>query len=163
MPSPTYVPVIRTGVDVEFADVTVTGTLAVTGAATFADTLTVTGNLTGGGYSAFQAGQFDGQLTMWSGAKNAFRLGTAGGGIAIAEGADATSGVATLVAGAATVATDKIAADSRVQLTVQALGTVAAPQAVAVTARTAATSFTITSADATDTSTVAWVIVTPAA
>ena len=162
MPSPTYVPVIRTGTAVEFTDVTVTGdlavagTAAVTGAATFGDNVTVTG------YTALQAGQFDGQMTCWSGAKDTLRLGTAGGGLAIAEGADATSGVATLVAGTVTVDTDKVATDSRIQLTVQALGTVAAPKAVAVTARVDGTSFTITSEDATDTSDVAWVIVTPA-
>lgn len=154
---PTYVPVIRTGVDVEFADVTVTGTLAVTGAAAFADNLTVTG------YTALAAGQADGQWTLWSGAKDALKLGTAGGGIAIAEGANATSGVATLAAGTVTVLTDKVAANSRIYLTVQALGTVAAPKALAITARTAGTSFTVTSEDATDTSVVAWVIVTPAA
>lgn len=153
---PTYVPVIRTGVDVSFRDVTVTGTLAVTGAATLGDGLTVTG------YTALAAGQADGQWTLWSGAKDVLKLGTAGGGLAIAEGANGTSGVATLAAGTVTVPTDKVAADSRIQLTVQALGTVTAPKAIAVTARTAGTSFTITSEDATDTSVVAWVIVTPA-
>lgn len=156
MPNPTYVPVIRTGVDVSFADVEVTGTLAVDGAATFGDNVTVTG------YTALQAGQADGQFTLWSGAKDTLRLGTAGGGLAIAEGAGATSGVATLVAGTVTVNTDKVAANSRIQLTVQSLGTVADPKPVAVTARVAGTSFTIRSSDATDTSVVAWVIVSPA-
>lgn len=153
---PTYVPVIRTGIDVEFADVTVTGTLAVAGAATF------TNNLTVGGYTALQAGQTDGQWTLWSGARDTLRLGTPGGGLAIAEGADATSGVATLAAGTVAVPTNKVAADSRIHLTVQALGTVTAPQPVAVTARTPGTGFTITSADPTDTSVVAWQIITPA-
>lgn len=77
-------------------------------------------------------------------------------------GADATMGLATLVAGTVVVATTKVTATSRILLTAQALGTVAAPKAIAVTARTAGTSFTITSADATDTSTVAWEIVEPA-
>lgn len=153
---PTYVPVIATG-NVEFDQVTVTGDLDVGGAATIAGNLTVTG------YTALGSGQFDAQMTLWSGDKDVLRIGTAGGGLAIKEGVNATSGVAVLVAGAATVPTDKIAADSRVQLTVQALGTVTAPKAVAVTARTPGTSFTITSADATDTSTVAWHIVSPAA
>lgn len=153
---PTYVPVIRTG-NVEFDDVTVSGDLAVTGAATFA------GNLTVAGYTALGSGQFDAQMTLWSGDKDVLRLGTAGGGLAIKEGAGATSGVVTLVAGAATVATDKVAADSRIQCTVQSLGTVTTPQAVGVTARTGGTSFTITSADVTDTSQVAWFIVSPAA
>ncbi|WP_298561395.1 hypothetical protein [Streptomyces luteogriseus] len=157
MPSPTYVPVVRTGVDVEFADVTVTGALDVTGAATF------DGNVTVSGYTAIGAGQADGQWTLWSGDKDVLRLGTAGGGIAIKEGANATSGAATLVAGTVTVATDKVAANSRIQLTVQSLGTVTSPKAIGVTARVAGTSFTITSADATDTSVVAWQIVSPAA
>lgn len=153
---PTYVPVIRTGVDAEFADVTITGTLAVTGAATLGGNLTVTG------YTALAAGQADGQWTLWSGAKDVLRLGTAGGGIALAEGANATMGVVTLAAGAATVPTDKVAATSRILLTVQALGTVTAPKAVAVTARVPGTSFTVTSEDVTDTSQVAWQILTPA-
>jgi hypothetical protein len=151
MPTPSYVPVIATGRDVEFAEVQVTG------AAVLEDNLTVQG------YSAFAAGQFDGQLNLWSGAKDTLRLGTAGGGLAVAEGTGATSGVVTLVAGSATVATNKVAADSRIQLTVQSLGTVTTPKAVGVTARVAGGNFTVTSADATDTSTVAWLIVSPAA
>lgn len=152
--APTYVPVIRTGVDVTFEDITATGTLTVTGATQLNNNLTVTG------YTALQAGQFDGQLTCWSGAKDTLRLGTAGGGLAIAEGADATSGVATLVAGTVTVNTNKVAANSRIQLTAQTTG--AAPGALRVSARVAGTSFTITSTNAGDTSDVAWVILSPA-
>lgn len=85
----------------------------------------------------------------------------AGGGLNLKEGSNARSGAATLVAGAATVSTTEVTASSRIQLTVQSLGTVAAPQAVGVTARSAGTSFTITSADGTDTSVVAWMIVEP--
>lgn len=153
---PTYVPLLKQGADVSFRDVTVTGTMAVTGAVTIGDNLTVTG------YTAIAAGQADGQFTLWSGAADTLRLGTAGGGLAVAEGTGATSGVATLAAGTVTVPTNKVTANSRIQLTVQSLGTVTAPQPVAVTARTAGTSFTIRSADATDTSTVAWLIITPA-
>lgn len=72
-----------------------------------------------------------------------------------------TFGVATLAAGTVTVSTTKVTANSRIMLTVQSLGTVTAPKAVAITARTASTSFTITSADATDTSVVAWQIIEP--
>jgi len=86
----------------------------------------------------------------------------AGGGVTVREGTNARSGVATLAAGTATVATTRVTANSRIQLTAQTLGTVTAPQALAVTARTAGTSFTITSANNTDTSTVAWFIVEPA-
>lgn len=65
-------------------------------------------------------------------------------------------GAATLVAGTATVANTSIAAGSRIMLTTQSLGTVTVPKALAVTARVVGTSFTITSADATDTSVVAY-------
>lgn len=81
---------------------------------------------------------------------------------AVVEGSNAAMGVATLVAGTATVNTTAVAANSRIFLTTQSLGTVATPMAVAVTARTAGTSFTITSEDGTDTSVVAWQIVQPA-
>jgi hypothetical protein len=86
----------------------------------------------------------------------------AGAGYLVKEGSNAKMGVATLVGGTVTVSTTKVTASSRIQLTTQALGTVTAPKAIAVTARTAGTSFTITSADATDTSTVAWLIMEPA-
>lgn len=81
--------------------------------------------------------------------------------LAVAEGTNATMGTATLVTGTKVVSTTAVTANSRIHLTVQSLGTVTAPTAVAVTARTAGTSFTITSADATDTSVVAWLIVEP--
>lgn len=70
-------------------------------------------------------------------------------------------GTATLSSGAVTVSDVTVTASSLILLTVQSLGTVAAPQAVAVTARSAGTSFTITSADNTDTSVVAWLMVEP--
>lgn len=91
-----------------------------------------------------------------------FKLLTAGLGFYIKEGTNATMGVATLVAGTVTVATTKVTANSRIFLTVQALGTVATPKAIAVTARNAGTDFTITSEDGTDTSVVAWEILEPA-
>lgn len=90
---------------------------------------------------------------------NSLTLTTAGSGLRIKEGSNATSGVATLVAGTVTVSTTKVTANSRIQLTPNTLGTVTVPQAVGVTARSAGTSFTITSADATDTSDIAWVII----
>lgn len=153
MPSPTYIPVIRTGVDVGFGNLTVAGTLAVAGAATLSDTLTVTG------FTGMSAAQTSGNFTVFGGA---LVLGSAGTVLQIKEGANASSGVATLVAGAVTVNTDKVTATSRIQLTPQSLGTVASPKAVGVTARVVGTSFTITSSDATDTSTVAWTIINPA-
>ncbi len=89
-------------------------------------------------------------------------LGSAGNGFKIKEGTNATMGVATLAAGTVTVNTTKVTANSRLVLTIQALGTVSIPNAIGVTARTAGTSFTITSADATDTSVIAWQIFEPA-
>ncbi len=89
------------------------------------------------------------------------KLTTAGDGFYIKEGANATMGTAVLVGGTLVVNTTKVTATSRIYLTIQSLGTVAAPKSIAVTARVAATSFTITSEDVTDTSTIAWVIIEP--
>lgn len=91
-----------------------------------------------------------------------FAINLAGKGLKIKEGTNAKMGVATLVAGTVTVSTTAVGANTRIFLTVQSLGTVATPKDVAVTARTAATSFTITSSDGTDTSVVAWMLVEPA-
>lgn len=73
-------------------------------------------------------------------------------------GANSAGSVA-LVGGTATVATTAVGASSLIRLTVQALGTVTTAKAVAATAKTAGVSFVITSADATDTSTIFWEIV----
>lgn len=77
----------------------------------------------------------------------------------VAAAGDSAFGSVALVDGTATVATTAITANSLVFVSVQALGTVGVAQAIGVTARVAGTSFTLTSADATDTSTVAWMIV----
>lgn len=72
-------------------------------------------------------------------------------------GATATRGTVDLIAGTATVDASFLASsDDHIFLTVQTLGTVAVPKAVAVTAKTPGTSFVITSSDNTDTSTVSW-------
>jgi hypothetical protein len=85
---------------------------------------------------------------------------TAGAKVNIATGANASCGTsAAMTTGSVTVATTAITANSQVHLTPNTLGTVTKPQALYVSARTAGTSFTITSADATDTSTVDWLIV----
>lgn len=88
------------------------------------------------------------------------QLDVAGGGLNIREGTNARMGTATLVAGTATVNTTKVTANSRIFLDNQALGGTAG--FLRVSARTAGTSFTITSSSGTDTSTVAWMIVEPA-
>lgn len=138
----------------------VAGDMEVGGDLLVAGMAAVTGAFDVDGYASFQAGQFDGQLTLWSGETETLRLGTAGGGLAVKEGANATSGLATLVGGMVVVATDKVRADSRIHLTTQAPGgDVGAPY---VSARVAGTSFTISSTSATDTSDVAWFIVQPA-
>jgi len=90
------------------------------------------------------------------------KLTTAGDGLYIKEGVNATMWVATLVAGSVVVSTTKVTANSRIQITIQSLGTVTVPTVIWVTARTAGTSFTITSANVLDTSTIAWMIVEPA-
>lgn len=69
------------------------------------------------------------------------------------------TGTAVLVAGTKVVPDTSITALSRIFLTAQSLGTVTAAKPLAVTARVVGTSFTITSADATDTSTVAYHII----
>lgn len=230
--SPTYVPVIRTGVDVSFSSVELTGATAgtdvltaevtgdaqprftldadgtmrwgdgagapdisinryaaggleVSGALRFTngqllfgpagdvnlywggagilktdDNLDVAGTLDVDGFTALAAAQTSGNFTVFGGA---LVLGSAGTGLQIKEGANATSGVVTLAAGSATVNTTKVTANSRIQLTVQSLGTVTDPMPVAVFARTPGTSFQIASSDATDTSVVAWHIIEPAA
>lgn len=90
------------------------------------------------------------------------KMTTVGKGLYVKEGSNATMGTATLVLGTATVNTTKVTANSRIFLCSESLGTITSPVAVAVTARTAGTSFTITSANLTDTSVIAWIIVEPA-
>ncbi len=68
-------------------------------------------------------------------------------------------GTATLAAGTVTVATTNVTSSSKIFLTVASLGTVTTPQALYVGTITAGTSFVITSADNTDTSTVNWWII----
>lgn len=88
------------------------------------------------------------------------KLNTAGNGLYVKEGTNATMGVATLVGGTVTVNTTKVTANSRIFLTPQnASGT---PGWVGISARTPGTDFTITSSDAGDTSDIAWMIVEPA-
>ncbi len=90
------------------------------------------------------------------------KLKTAGKGFYVKEGSNATMGTATLVLGVATVSTTKVTASSRIFLSVESLGTIASPVAVSVTGRSAGTSFNITSANLTDTSVIAWLIIEPA-
>jgi hypothetical protein len=68
----------------------------------------------------------------------------------------ATAGQVTLAAGTATINSTDVTSASLIFLTVASLGTVSAPQALYVSAISQNTSFTITSASNTDTSTVNW-------
>lgn len=87
-------------------------------------------------------------------------LESAGSGLLIKEGSNATMGVSTLVAGTVTVSTTKVTANSRIFLTAQNSSGV--PGFVGVSARNAGTDFTITSASVADTSNIAWIIIEPA-
>lgn len=84
-------------------------------------------------------------------------ISTIGKGLQVKTGTNAKIGTAVLVAGTVTVANTSVTANSRIFLTSQVDGGV--PGSVRVTAKTAATSFVITSSLTTDTSTIAWMIV----
>lgn len=86
-------------------------------------------------------------------------LTTAGNKIKIKSGSNASVGSATLVGGTVTVNTTAVTANSQIFCTVQTLGTVSLAKPIAVTTKTAGTSFVITSADATDTSVISWWII----
>ena len=88
-------------------------------------------------------------------------LETAGNGLYVKEGTNATMGTATLSAGTVVVSTTKVTANSRIFLTTQG-GTLTNVGAPYISARTAGTSFTITSTNILDASNVAWVIIEPA-
>jgi hypothetical protein len=83
-------------------------------------------------------------------------VATAGYGIKVKEGANARAGVSQLAAGSVTVPNTTVTANTRVTAFIQALGTVTAPHAIGCTAKVLGTSFTLSSDDATDTSTVYW-------
>ncbi|AEJ01289.1 hypothetical protein Nit79A3_1457 [Nitrosomonas sp. Is79A3] len=77
----------------------------------------------------------------------------------VVEGSNAAMGVVTLVAGSKVVTNTRVTANSRIFLTSQADG--GTPGSLRVSARTAGTSFTITSSSGSDTSVVAYMIVEP--
>jgi hypothetical protein len=87
-------------------------------------------------------------------------VGTAGSGLRVKEGSNAKQGTATLTAGSAVVSNTSVTASSRIFLTSNADG--GTPGWLRVSARSAGTSFTITSSSGTDTSTVAYEIFEPA-
>jgi hypothetical protein len=84
---------------------------------------------------------------------------SAGYGLQVKEGTNAKQGVATLTAGTVVVANTSVTANSRIHLTAQDNNSTGA---LRVSARTPATSFTITSSNAGDTGVVAYEIFEPA-
>lgn len=87
---------------------------------------------------------------------------TLGKGLQVKEGTNGKQGTCTLAAGTCTVSTTSVTASSRIFLTAQSLGTVSVPSALAISARTAGTSFTVLASALTDTSVVAYEIFEPA-
>lgn len=85
-------------------------------------------------------------------------LRQAGHGLQVQEGANCKQGVATLTAGAVTVANTSVTANSRIFLTAQDNNSTGA---LRVSARTAGTSFTITSSNGADSGLVAYEIFEP--
>jgi hypothetical protein len=83
-------------------------------------------------------------------------VATVGYGVKIKEGTNARAGVSQLAAGSVTIPNTTVTINTRVQAFIQALGTVTVPHAIGCTAKVPGTSFTLSSDDATDTSTVYW-------
>lgn len=125
----------------------------------FAPPTDVAGNLNVGGYAALASGQSAGQWNIWAAQAKALNLGGAGGGIAIAEGANARMGVAVLVGGTVTVDNTSVTETTRVAPFRQAAGGTLGNLAATVDP---GVGFTIDSDSAADTSTVAWVLFEPA-
>ncbi len=122
------------------------------------------GTTTGYNIRAFQS---DGTTEIFSLLDNGtashtgdLKLLTAGNGLYVKEGSNATMGVSTLVGGTVVVSTTKVTANSRIFLTGQG-GNITNLGSYSVTARTAGTSFTITSSNVLDTNTVSWIIIEP--
>jgi hypothetical protein len=104
-------------------------------------------------------GQSNGAFTSWSNTAKAIIAGSAGGGLAIKEGANARMGVATLAAGTVTVPNTSVTATTRVILSRQAAAGTLGQLSFTVAA---GTSITINSSSNTETSTVMWMLVEPA-
>lgn len=94
------------------------------------------------------------------GTNSDFAITAAGKGLKVKEGTNARMGTATLVAGTLVVANTSVTATTRIFLTVQTAG--GTQGFLRISARTAGTSFTITSTSVSETSTVAWLLVEPA-
>lgn len=84
-----------------------------------------------------------------------------GGKMSIKEGTNAAMGTATLASGTVTISNTRVTANSRIFLTCQG-GTVTNLGNLYVSAKTAGTSFTVSSSNAADACTFAWLIIDPA-
>lgn len=89
------------------------------------------------------------------------KIGTAGKGLYIKEGGNATLGTGTLSGGTVTINTTKVTASSRIFLTATQAGVVNIG-VMTVSAIVAGTSFTVTSSNVLDSSTFNWVVLEPA-
>ena len=87
-------------------------------------------------------------------------IATVGAGLRVKEGVNARMGVDTLVAGSVVVNTAAITANSRIFLSGQ--NSAGVHGELTVSARTAGTSFTISSGNVADTRSIGWMIVEPA-
>ncbi len=112
------------------------------------------------GLLSMESGQSSTDFTAFTGAPKALRAGSAGGGLAIAEGSNARMGLATLNGTTDVVVSNtSITADTRIFLTTQAAA--GTPGAPIVVSRVNSTSFTIRSTTVGDTSSVAFLLVEP--
>ena len=85
-------------------------------------------------------------------------LKTAGNGLYIKEGTNATMGTATLSSGTVTISTTKVTASSRIFITLQDCSSCGVQY---ISARSAGTSFTVSSTNGSDASNITWLIVEP--
>lgn len=128
------------------------------GALTASASLYINGGATGAvtNYSLWVAGtasvRLDGSLI----------LASIGSKLLVKQGTNASSGVATLVAGTVTVSNTLVTANTGIIVYYITLGTITIPSSIGATTKVAGTSFTIKSSSVTDTSTVGWLFVEPA-
>jgi hypothetical protein len=122
--------------------------------AAFDGALTIAGALIGATTGAFSAA-----VTLTGAAANLV-LATAGSGIKIAEGSNATMGTGTLSGGTVTISTTKVTANSRIFLSYYGTPGVS-PSPLFVSARSAGTSFDVSNAGSPGSGTFVWMIVEP--
>lgn len=90
------------------------------------------------------------------------KLSTAGSGLYVKEGTNATMGTGTISGGTATINTTKVTANSRIFLCKQDVVPGATAEEMTVSARTAGTSFTVSTTSASEGHTFAWFLLEPA-